>query len=225
MTITPESVQQLLNSESFGDRLSGLNKLRQLEVKIAFEMLQPLVTDVNTRVRYVAVSQFDTLGQQDLDKSLEVLCDRLLYDAEPDVQAAAADALGGLKLTVAFPHLETRYRNTTEWLVQFSIIATLGELGDPRGFELLKEALNSDNPLIKTAAVSSLGELGDPRAVALLIPFVHDPDWQVRYRLIQSLGRLGGEESQKILTKLAQDEVEQVAQEAKNHLKSKSIDN
>ena len=218
MTITPESVQQLLNSESFGDRLSGLNKLRQLDVKIAFEMLQPLVTDINTRVRYVAVSQFDTLGQQYLDKSLEVLCDRLLYDAEPDVQAAAADALGGLKLAVAFPHLETRYRNTTEWLVQFSIIAALGELGDPRGFDLLKEALSSDNPLIKTAAVSSLGELGDPRAVALLIPFADDPDWQVRYRLIQSLGRLGGEESQEILAKLAQDEVEQVAQEAKLQL-------
>jgi HEAT repeat protein len=218
MTITPESVQKLLDSENFGDRLSGLNQLRYLDRKIAFEMVQPLVTDVNTRVRYVAVSQFDTLGQQDLEKSLEILCDRLLYDAEPDVQAAAADALGGLKLAVAFPQLESRYRHTTEWLVQFSIIAALGELGEPQSFDLLKEALNSDNPLIKTAAISSLGELGDVRAVPLITPFADDPDWQVRYRLTQSLGRLGGEESQAVLAKLAQDDMEQVAQEAKSHL-------
>lgn len=218
MTVTPESVQELLNSENFGDRLSGLNQLRQLEPKIAFEMVQPLVTDVNTRVRYVAVSKFDTLGKQDLNKSLNILCDRLLYDGEPDVQAAAADALGGLKLVEAFPQLENRYRNSTEWLVQFSIIAALGELGAPEGFSLLEEALNSDNPLIKTAAISSFGELGDPRAIPLLIPFAEDSDWQVRYRLIQALARLGGEKSQAILAKLAQDEVEQVAKEAQSHL-------
>ncbi|MDJ0633274.1 MAG: HEAT repeat domain-containing protein [Xenococcaceae cyanobacterium MO_188.B29] len=218
MSITPESVQQLLKSENFGDRIRGLNQLRQMETKMAFELIKPMVTDKNTRVRYAAVSQFDTLGQEDLVASLEILRDRLYNDPEPDVQAAAADALGGLKLTEAFDDLSKMYHQSSDWLIQFSIIATLGELGEPRGFDLLQEALTSDNNLVQTAAISSLGELGDNRAIPLLIPFANNDDWQVRYRLTQALGRLGGEQANVALEKLAQDEVEQVAQEAKNNL-------
>ena len=131
MTITPESVKQVLSSEEFSDRIRGINQLRQIEPAIAFESIQPLVTDKNTRVRYAAVSQFDTLGTQDLTLSLAVLRDRLFNDPEPDVQAAAADALGGLKLTEAFDDLSKLYHETSEWLIQFSIVAALGELGEP----------------------------------------------------------------------------------------------
>ncbi|HEY9668302.1 MAG TPA: HEAT repeat domain-containing protein, partial [Coleofasciculaceae cyanobacterium] len=126
MSVTRESVQELLSSEDFGQRISGVNQLRQLEPAIAFELIQPVVTDTNTRVRYAAVSQLDTLGTQDLQASLTMLRDRLLNDEEPDVQAAAADALGALKLTEAYEDMEQLYRRTPEWLVQFSIVATLG---------------------------------------------------------------------------------------------------
>ena len=218
MTVTAESVQQLVNSENFGDRIKGINQLRQLEAGVAFEMIKPLVIDQNTRVRYAAVSQFDTIGQHDLSQSLELLRDRLINDSEPDVQAAAADSIGGLKLTEAFEDLQKLYHQTSEWLIQFSIIAALGELGDPRGLDLLKEALSSDISLVQTAAISSLGELGNVRAIPLLIPFATHDDWQVRYRLVQALARLGGDEARATLEKLAQDEVEQVAKEATNNL-------
>ncbi len=98
-------------------------------------MVQPMITDKNTRVRYAAVSQLDTLGQNNKTASLEILRDRLFNDPEPDVQAAAADAIGGLKLVEAFEDLANIYHDTSEWLVQFSIIAALGELGEPRGFD------------------------------------------------------------------------------------------
>ena len=218
MSITPESVKELLNSEDFGMRIRGLNQLREIETETAFEMVQPLITDDNTRVRYAAVSQLDTLGDKNKEKSLEMLRDRLFNDPEPDVQAAAADAIGGLKLVEAFEDLANVFHDTSEWLIQFSIIAALGELGDARGFELLKEALNSDNNLLQTAAIGSMGELGDTRAVPLLSTFADNEDWQIRYRLAQALGRLGGDEAQKVIAKLAEDESEQVAQEAKNNL-------
>lgn len=220
MSITPESVKELLSSQDVGDRIRALNQLRQLEKAIAFELVQPAVTDSNTRVRYAAVSQMDTLGEQDLQKSLTILRDRLFNDQEPDVQAAAADAIGALKLTDAFEDLQQVYQTSPEWLVQFSIIAALGEMGDSRSFELLESALNSSNNLIQTAAISSLGELGDPRAVPLLIPYATNPDWQIRYRVLQALNRLGGPEVRSTLETLANDEVEQVAQEAKTYLQS-----
>ena len=218
MSVTPESIQELLDSEDFGMRIRGLNQLRDIEPQTAFDMVQPLITDDNTRVRYAAVSQLDTLGDKDKKKSLELLRDRLFKDPEPDVQAAAADAIGGLKLTEAFEDLANVYHDTSEWLVQFSIIAALGELGDPRGFELLKEALHSDNNLLQTAAIGSMGELGDTQAIPLLAKFVDNEDWQIRYRLVQALGRLGGEQAQSVIKKLVDDESEHVAQEAKNNL-------
>lgn len=219
MSITPESVKDLLNSEDFGERIRGLNQLRQIETETAFDLVQPMITDDNTRVRYAAVSQLDTLGTVNKDVSLEMLRDRLFNDPEPDVQAAAADAIGGLKLVEAYDDLAKIYRDTSEWLVQFSIIAALGELGDPRGFDLLKEALHSNNNLLQTAAIGSMGELGNAEAVPLLAEFAEHEDWQIRYRLVQALGRLGGTEAERIIALLADDESEQVAKEAKNNLK------
>jgi len=214
MSITPESVQQLLSSENLGDRLRAVNQIRELEPTIGFEMLQIPITDPNSRVRYSAVSQMDTLGGQNLPLALNILRDRLVNDPEPDVQSAAADCLGALKLTEAFDDLQQLYESTPEWLVQFSIIATLGELGEPRSFELLKKALSSENDLIKTAAISSLGELGNIEAVPLLATHATDSDWQVRYRVVQSLNRLGGTEANSILKTMVNDESEAVAVEA-----------
>ena len=217
MSVNPESVKQMLSSEDLGDRLRAVNQIRELEDKaIAFELVQSAINDRNARVRYSAVSQLDTLGGKDLTTSLNVLRDRLLNDPEPDVQAAAADCIGALKLTEAFTDLEQIYHSTPEWLVKFSIIATLGELGDPRSFELLQQALTSDNDLERTAAISSFGDLGNMQAVELLLPYASDPDWQIRYRVAQALAKLGGAQAQSTLETLANDEVEAVAQEAKN---------
>jgi HEAT repeat protein len=214
MTVSAESVKELLSSENLGDRLRAVNQIRELEPKTALELVQIAIRDKNSRVRYSAVSQMDTLGEQDLDLSLQILRE-LLNDPEADVQAAAADCLGALKLHAAFEDLQELYHQTPEWLVQFSIIATLGALGDPRGFDLLKEALASNNGLVQTAAISSLGELGNPDAVTLLTPYATNSDWQIRYRVAQALGNLGTAEAKASLESLVNDEVEAVAREAK----------
>ncbi|GBF82482.1 phycobilisome degradation protein NblB [Aphanothece sacrum] len=218
MTITSESLQPLLNSSDFGDRLQGVNLLRRIDPQVAFTLIQPLVNDTNERVRYAAVSQLDPLGKQDLVIALKLLRDRLLNDPDNDVKGAAADAIGGLKLTQAYDDLREIYYQTSNWLLQLSIIATLGELGEPRGIELLQEALQSDNDLVRIAAVSALGELGDAQCLPILVKLVNDEDWQIRYRLVQALGRLGGEEAQKTLKELTKDPIEQVAKEAQENL-------
>ncbi|MGF1536642.1 MAG: HEAT repeat domain-containing protein, partial [Elainellaceae cyanobacterium] len=74
------------------------------------------------------------------------------------------------------------------------------------------------NELIRTVAIGSLGELKDPRAVPRLTPYVDSSDWQIRHRVAQALGQIGGEGAKEALQTLSQDEVEQVAQEAKRGL-------
>lgn len=217
MTITPDSVRELIQSEDFGDRLRAINQLRQIDPAIAFELIQAPINDSNVRVRYAAVSQVASLGHQNPDVALKAL-KTALHDPEPDVQAAAADSIGALKLTEAYEDLETLYHQTSEWLVSFSIIAALGELGDPRSFDLLTEALNSDSDLVQTAAIGSFGELGDTRAVALLVPYASNPDWQIRYRVVQALARLNTPEARSTIQTLTQDEAEQVADQARQAL-------
>jgi len=217
MSITPESVGELLRSSDFGDRLRAVNQIRQLAPAIGFELIQVAMQDANPRVRYAAVSQLASLGQQDLAHATTLLRNSL-RDADPDVQAAAADSIGALKLTDVFDDLQQLYHKTSEWLVQFSIVATLGELGDQRGFALLEEALKSENELMQTAAIGSLGELGDNSAVQLLAPFATNPDWQIRYRVVQALAHLKGTTAHSILETLSYDTTEQVAQEARNAL-------
>lgn len=102
--------------------------------------------------------------------------------------------------------------------MQFSIIAALGELGEPQAFTLLQEALGSENELVITAAIGALGELRDERAIPLLLPYTTHPDWQVRHRLVQALAQFSQPEAQAALTNLTQDGAAIVAEAATQHL-------
>lgn len=218
MAITPESVSALLQSEDYGDRLRAVNQLRELELQDAFELGITAAMDGNARVRYAAVSQFSTLGRHDLARTEPLLKRVLNQDPEADVQAAAADAIGALQLTSLYEDLAELYHKSSEWLVQFSIVAALGELGDPRAFDLLQEALTVENDLISTAAIGALGELGDARALPLLLPYVSSDDWQVRHRLVQALSQFTEPEARQALETLSTDEMPAVAEAAAHYL-------
>ena len=221
MTATPDQIRELLSSENLSDRLRAVNEIRTLPPDRGFELIQLAIGDANTRVRYAAVSQFDSLGGQDPARSLELLRG-LLADPEPDVQSAAADCLGGLKLTEAYEDLAALYASTPEWLVRFSILAALGELGDRRAVDLLLAALSSENELEQLGAIGALGELADERAVPHLLPFVSNSDWQVRHRLSLTLGRFSSEAARAALETLSQDPVAQVAEAATAQLNQDS---
>lgn len=219
MTITVESVQALLASENYGDRLTALNHLRQLPGPEALNLIQSALGDENARVRYAAVSQLASLGHHDRERVIAALRQLLTEDPEMDVKAAAADSLGALNAKEAYSDLELAYRSTEDWLLQFSIVAALGELGNPAALALLAEALGSETELVRTAAVSALGELGDAQAVPLLLPLCGAEDWQLRGRVAQALGHFLAEpEVQAALQQLSQDDVEPVAQSARSAL-------
>jgi HEAT repeat protein len=213
------AVKELLKSSAQGDRIRVINEARKMDAAVAFDLVAPLTKDQNVRVRYAAVSFMASVGQVDLERSLAILRSGLA-DAEPDVQAAAADAIAGLRLTEAFEDLRSLYEATPEWLVQFSIVAALGELGDPRGFELLEQAIGAENELLQTAAVGSMGELKDTRAIPYLVPMADHPDWQMRFRVADALGHFDGIDALAALRRLASDPEAQVAERAQTALAS-----
>lgn len=217
MTATPDTVRQALASNDLGDRLRAVNDIRTLPAAEGLPLIQQAIGDANPRVRYAAVSQLDGLGSQNRAVVVDVLRDRLLNDPEVDVQAAAADCLGALQAVETFDDLSRIYQQTEEWLLRFSILAALGELGDSRCFDLLAPAIASDNELERIAAIGALGELGDDRAVALLLPLIGEDDWQVRSRVAQALGHFATHpDVATALETLAQDPVESVANAARD---------
>ncbi len=215
MNITRESIHTLLSSTDFGDRLRGVNQLRELDRAIAFEMIQPIVQDSNVRVRYAAMSQLSTLGHENPTLTLEML--RVgIKDPEADVQAAAADCIGALHLVEAYPELRQLYISTSDWIVQMSIVATLGELGEPLAIEILESAINSGTELLIVSAIGALGELKDERAIAILEPFAQNPDSQVRYRVAQALAYFpNSSEANVILNSMVNDSEALVSDYAK----------
>ncbi len=222
MTISVEQIKQQLASEDLGDRLQAVNLLRTIEPSTAFELIQTVVSDSSARVRYAAISQFSSLGSQNPATALTILKGALYHDPEADVQAAAADSIGALKLAEAYDDLATVYDSSSEWIVQMSIVACLGELGAPQGFDLLCKALKSENTLVSLTAIGALGELKDPRAIPLLLPFVSHDDWQVRHRLAQAFSNYvetaQADEVLPTLKVLANDPSEIVADAAKCYL-------
>ncbi len=211
MDVTFESLKQQLQSEDFGDRLRALASSRSLPVAERYELAAMAANDSNPRVRYDAVSQLSSLGACDRERTFALLRYCLLEDPEIDVRAAAADALGALKFRQAFDTLRTVYTSTNDWLLQFSVIAALGEMGEPQAFELLADALHHANDLVRMAAIGALGDLGDPRALDLLLPLQASDDWQVRHRLVQALSRFDDPSARTALQQFARDPAEQVA--------------
>lgn len=220
MSITVESVQALLHSTNFGERLRGINQLRELDRAAAYEMIVPMVQDANVRVRYAAMSQLATLGHENPTKTLDLL--RVgMRDPEADVQAAAADCVGALHLVEAFPELQQLYISTPDWIVKMSIVATLGELGDARAIELLENAIQSGAELLVISAIGALGELKDERAIPLLQPFAQDPDSQIRYRVAQALAYFPHSgDAKAILSTMSRDTETLIADYATELLKS-----
>jgi HEAT repeat protein len=213
-----EDLREQLASDNMAIRMKALHASRSLSISERFEISAIAATDNYARIRYDAVSQLGTVGPIDLEKSLQILSDRLCVDPELDVRAAAAASLGSLGLTQAYDLLKTAYESTNDWMFQFSIVAAIGELGDPQGFDFLAQALQSPNELVRIAAIGSLGDLGNPDAVSLLIALADDPDWQIRHRVSQSLAQLGGDAAIATLQKLANDPMPQVAEATRSIL-------
>jgi HEAT repeat protein len=219
-------VAELLNAletaSDLGARLRAVNQARFLDPELQFQVLAKAGSDSSSRVRYAAISQLGTVPLSDPTPILVLLREKLVEDPEYDVRAAAAAALGDLKQPQALNDLLIAYHRETEWLVHFSIIAALGELGNPDAFDLLTDILTQGNELMRTVAAGALGDLKDPRAVPILAAQLTTADQQLRYRICLALINIGKEIGHEAvrpsLLALSQDPDPQIATQAQEFL-------
>jgi len=177
--------------------------------------VEPLVKALGRRagsdaeVREAVVQALGVLGGSRVTGPLTMV----LTDHEGEVRKAASVALGKLGETkwrawvkgdeCDFERLgRSGDRDAVEPLLKVlrerdsgsrreAAAGALGELGDPRAFKPLMEALDSSNLALQKAAASGLGKLGDPRAFEPLVATLDHRDSRLGDVAAEALGELG----------------------------------
>ncbi|MQG77071.1 MAG: HEAT repeat domain-containing protein [SAR202 cluster bacterium] len=107
--------------------------------------------------------------------------------------------------------------------MQQSAIFAMGRNADFLWTEVIRAALDREEPAIRYEAALACGELGEEEMVPDLLPLLKDEDLQVRLSSINALGSIGGSLAKKALTaclKSDDDVVSQTAEEALESMES-----
>lgn len=103
-----------------------------------------------------------------------------LADSGDDVQWFAVRALGQLKAPEALEPLIEVMKTSGNNGVRADAAEALGEIGDPRAFDALHEALGDETSLVRAAVAKALGNLGDTRAIPALLRLIGDDGFDSR---------------------------------------------
>lgn len=208
-----EHIAAQLRSADVKERVLAMIELQKETVPalMALPLIKHALTDDNVQIRGMAAF---SLGIKPTPENLPLLVQILEADADHNMRAIAAGALGYLTDRRALEPLRHAFYEDTHWLVQFSAAIALGNLQDSQAQTVLLEALDSSNPLLQEAAIMALGEIGAIDALDRLLPFVYADDWLIRKHLADALGNLPSQQSQTALKTLANDANLQVAEAA-----------
>ena len=169
-------------------RLAILHALGSLGGEPAYAGLLQALKDPATRDAALGI-----LGQARgprLAGNLKHYLQNFLYEGEPDMRAAAAQALSLFGDEVAVSILLNAIRQPDLTMRRLAAEA-LARVRGSRSVNTLIEALGDRDWLVRQSAVEALGGIPDGRAVAALLTLAHDPEWRVRQALVMALRRVG----------------------------------
>jgi HEAT repeat protein len=120
----------------------------------------------------------------------------LLRDSDPQIRAAAAEALGELRNANAVPALISALSDA-QLEVRVHAVSSLGQLRQRQAVAPLLKLLDDKEQIVVLAAVEALGDLGDPLATKPLIPLLrHEHVLSQAFRSLpartaRALGQIG----------------------------------
>ncbi|HEX8948855.1 MAG TPA: HEAT repeat domain-containing protein [Dissulfurispiraceae bacterium] len=181
--ITAYMVLPLLRENSYL-RNTALIILRELG-ELAVPLLYPLLKDKDADIRKFAI---DLLGEikKGVDPSKIVA---YLADANANVRAAAAKALGELRYRLAIPEMINALRDE-EW-VCFSVLEALGDLCAEEAVEKIALLLENPSDALRFAAIETLGKFSSESASAALRTYLPKTSGDERNAVIKSLIQIG----------------------------------
>jgi len=149
------------------------------------------------------------LGQLKYKPATLALIDRL-SDTDPEVRAAAAEALGKIGAKAAIQALENRMNDSAEESkVRVSAAVALGKMGNKKAIEFLINMLTDQDEVVRVRAARALSEVGMP-SVNLLLEALKSKEAQKRWGAAKALGEIGCKEAVDELAKATKDDNEDV---------------
>ncbi len=152
------------------------------------------------------------------------LIERLEQDTSPEVQFAAATALGNFALLAEFNKIRSRYTSllvktllgvvddpTRQVAVRARALESVSPLSLPRVRDSIEHAYHSDNLEIKASAIHAMGQNCDTLWLPILIREMDSANADIRCEAADASGGLGEKEATPHLVKLIDDPDAKVA--------------
>jgi HEAT repeat protein len=160
-------------------------------------------------------------ARSDRQESARVLLETLT-DANAEVRAAAAEALGALQDTLAVRALMEVLRRDTDAGVRRNAAWALGELEDARAVPALSEALQSDTDVeVRRNAAWALGSIEDSRGTpALVAALRRERESSIRKAIIEALGSIEDASSTEAILPALKDDDPEIRRAAADALSS-----
>ena len=133
------------------------------------------------RVRRETVVSLSKIGGE----NAAILVAGMLGDADPDLRAAAARAVGVLQVERAYRPLVRILEDGDEDAVIEQVLRALGRLGDPSAVSVIekraaKKMFKGPSKAIRIAALTALKAIGTPVAMGIVMKARKDKDPQIR---------------------------------------------
>ena len=184
--------------------------LGNLKASSAIPAISTVLADVQLGRRYVAAWALGEIGGATaVDPLLKALGDQ-----DDEVRKYATRSLIKLNRLAVLPLIDF-LKLTQNPLAEASAIRALGDIADPRAFEILLRHLDGQS---RAEVVTALGKLKDPRSVDALVSVLQDPAWQIRMNAATALGPIGSIQQAEALEVLLEDEVNVVREWAARSL-------
>lgn len=168
----------MFNDSDQSVRAESITSMASLETG---ELVDLLENHPDTLLRMAAAA---TLGHKGDAQALGPLANALVHtpDAEEEVRAAAASALGDLQLPEATDSLLNALASDSSGAVRGASAEALGEIGDPNVSPYLDETLKNDaDEGVRESAADALGDLVNPSSLPQLLESrSDDPSHDVR---------------------------------------------
>jgi HEAT repeat protein len=182
----PERLAQLLSDPSPEVRAEAAIALGTRGDIRATEPLCALLADDDAKTRVRAASALGAIGTP---ATPDVI--RAVRDGRPDVQEAAAQALGAIGDTTATAALIQVLSESDYVAVRVQSLGALGQIGGAASEQAAAAALADEDAGVRLAAVEALSDIGTPDAAAALKAALQDRDENVRSRAAGALRDLG----------------------------------
>ena len=199
-------IETYLESPDPQNRMKAITELRNYEPDLVVPLLKKRMCDQEFVIRsFVAIG----LGFKRTDEAFELLLDLIEHERDYNVRAEAANSLAKYG-EGAIPHLVKLFKQDSNWLIRYSILAAIDLTNHPELLlDLCVVGLKGKDPVVRQAALASLEQLvktpQEDLALELLLAAAESEQGEIRAQVARVLRYFEDPKAQTALKNLRQD--------------------